>query len=85
MYTQQSTTATFPFAFRLNAMFTALRNGAKLIGRDSNPDRSDAGSSRLERHLQYDIGEIDYDPNLIKSFDDQGSYELRLLLHHYPR
>jgi hypothetical protein len=82
MHTLQS--AAFPLPPRLQAIVAALLAPVtKFVRMDENV--AGAVGSRLEPHLQYDIGELDYDPQRIRSLDAPSSYERRLWLHHYPR
>jgi len=85
MYSQQGAPATVPLSLRFQAIFARLAHAVKFVRTDNNAPQSDVFGSRLEPHLQYDIGEIDYDPRRTSSFDNPSSYELRLWLHHYPR
>lgn len=82
---QQSAPAGFPLSLRLHAIFATLAHAVKIIGMDNKAAQSGGFGSRLDPHLQYDIGEIDYDPRRTKPLDNPSSYEQRLWLHHYPR
>jgi len=75
MYIQQSTS--FPILLRLQAFVAALAEFTKPI---VNPD-VDTTIPGLDRHLQYDVGDIDWRP----STPAPDSYERRLWLHYYPR
>lgn len=85
MYIQQGASAGFPLSSRVQVIFATLAHAVKIIRTDNNAARSDASGSRLERHLRYDTGEIDYDPRRTRSLDDPSSHEPQLWLHHYPR
>jgi hypothetical protein len=85
MYIQQGAPAAIPLSLRLQVIFAALAHAVKIIGMDNSAARTDAIGSRLEPHLQYDIGEIDYDRRRTRSLGNPSSYESRLWLHHYPR
>ena len=85
MYIQQGASAGFPLSSRVQALFATLAHAVKVIRPDNNAAQSDASGSRFERHLRYDIGELDYDPRRTRSLDNPRSHELQLWLHHYPR
>jgi hypothetical protein len=85
MYIQQGASAGFPLSSRVQALFATLAHAVKIIRPDNNAAQSDASGSRLERHLRYDIGELDYDPRRTRSLDNPSSHEFQLWLHHYPR
>ena len=85
MYIQQGASAAFPLSSRVQAIFATLAQALKIIRADNNAAQSDSPGSTLERHLRYDIGEIDYDPRRTRSLDNPGSHELQLWVHHYPR
>jgi hypothetical protein len=92
MYIQQGASAAFPLSSRVQAIFATLAHVVKIIRTDNNAAQSDSAAqsddapgSRLERHLRYDIGEIDHDPRRSGSLDSPSSHELQLWLNHYPR
>jgi hypothetical protein len=85
MYIQQGASAGFPLSSRVQALFATLAHAVKIIRPDNNAAQSDASGSRLERHLRYDLGELDYDPRRTRSLDNPSSHEFQLWLHHYPR
>ena len=85
MYIQQGASAGFPLSSRIQAIFALLAHAVKIIRTDNNAAQSDAAGSGLERHLRYDIGEIDYDPRRTRSLDNPSSHELQIWSHHYPR
>ena len=85
MYIQQSASAGFPLSSRVHAIFATLAHAVKGIRADNNAAQSDTSGSGLERHLRYDIGEIDCDPQRTKSLDNPSSDEHRLWLHDCPR
>ena len=78
MYIQQGAPAAFPLSSRIQAIFATLTHVVKIIRADNNAAQSNSTGSRLERHLRYDIGEIDYDPRRTRSLDNPGSHELQL-------
>jgi hypothetical protein len=84
MYIQQSASVGFPLSLRVRAILTTLAHAVKFIRSDNNVVQSYATGSKLERHLRYDIGEIDYDPQRSRSLDKASSDRFRLWLH-YPR
>jgi hypothetical protein len=84
MYIPRAPSA-FPLSLRLQAAFARLPHAMKFVGTVSDAAQPDASKSGLEAHLQYDIGEIDYDPHRTRSFDNLPSYETRLWLQYYPR
>lgn len=85
MYIQQGASTGFPLSSRVQAIFATLAHAVKIIRTDNNAAQSDASGSRLERHLWYDVGEIDHDPRRTRSSDNPSSHEFQLWLHHYPR
>lgn len=85
MYIQQGAPAALPLSSRIQAIFATLAHAVKIIRAYNNAAESDPPGSGLERHLRYDIGEIDYDPRRISSLDNPSSHEHRLWLHHYPQ
>lgn len=80
MYIQHSASAGFQLTLRVQAIFATLAHAVKTFWSDTDAAQSDATDSKLEQHLQYDVGEIDCDPLRSKSRPDQ----FRLWLH-YPR
>lgn len=85
MYIQQGASAGFPLSSRAQAIFAILAHAVKAIRTDNTAAQSNASGSRVERHLRYDVGEIDYDPRRTRSLDNPRSHELQPLLHQYPR
>ena len=81
MYIQQRTPAVFPLFFRLQPVLAKLARIVKFI----RADVADRRNTELALHLQYDVGEIDYDPDRIRSSDKPNSYESQFWLHHYTR
>jgi hypothetical protein len=81
MYVQQPAPAAFPLSFRLQMVRAALAQIAKFI----RAELADRHNAELAPHFQYDVGEIDYDPDRIRSLDNRNSYKSQLWLHHYPR
>jgi hypothetical protein len=78
MYIQQDAPAALPLSFRLQAIVAKLARSVKITR------QADAVGSRLDPHLLYDIGEIDYDLGRTKS-NHPSSLMQALLSHHYPR
>jgi hypothetical protein len=83
MYIQQGAPATFPPSSRVQAIFATLAQVMKIFRAENIAAQSPG--SRLERHIRYDIGEIDYDPRRTRSLDNPSSRELQLWVHKYPR
>lgn len=80
MYIQQGASAGFPLSSRVQALFATLVHAVKIIRPDNNAAQSDASGSKLERHLRYDIGELDYDPRRTRSLDNPRWHEFQLWL-----
>ena len=75
MYVPHDAPAAFPLSSRIQALFATLAHAVKIMWADDNAAQSDAPDSGLERHLRYDIGEIDGDPRRTRSLDNPGSHE----------
>ena len=82
MYIQQDASAAFPFWSRVQSIFATLARAVKIIRADKNAAQSNASAARLERHLRYDIGEIDYDPRRTRSLDNPSSHALQPWSHY---
>ena len=81
MYMQQRTTTVLPLSIRLQPLLAVL---ARIVA-VARTDIADRRNAKLAPHFRYDVGEIDYDPDRVRSLDNPSSYESQLYLHHYPR
>ena len=83
MYIQQSAPATFRLSFRLQTIFATLAHAVKMIVTDNIPAQPDGLGSGLQAHLQYDVGEIDYDPRRLRSRENPSPCDPQLCLYHH--
>jgi hypothetical protein len=81
MYIQQRTATVFPLSFWFQPFLAILARFVTSI----RADVAAPHNAELAPHFRYDVGEIDYDPDRIRSLDKPNSYESQLWLHHYPR